>query len=106
MLTSFHLKFLVTVHAITCTILNTLMKEIIWNLLVRSLEQLIFLKEFNLIFNLCFYNEFSFSVFIYSMPGYSCSIKERMMYSSCKAPLLSDIEQNIGLVVTKKVTKI
>lgn len=25
------------------------------------------------------------------------------MYSSCKAPLLNDIEQNIGLEVTKKV---
>lgn len=42
-------------------------------------------------------------VFIYSMPGYSCSIKERMLYSSCKAPLLSDIEQNIGLLVAKKL---
>ncbi|KAE8745495.1 hypothetical protein FOCC_FOCC007875 [Frankliniella occidentalis] len=42
-------------------------------------------------------------VFIYSMPGYSCSIKERMLYSSCKAPLLSDIEQNIGLEITKKL---
>lgn len=42
-------------------------------------------------------------VFIYSMPGYSCSIKERMLYSSCKAPLLNDIEQNIGLEIAKKL---
>lgn len=44
-------------------------------------------------------------VFIYSMPGYSCSIKERMLYSSCKAPLLEYIENNIGLQVEKKVKK-
>ncbi|NXR14473.1 TWF1 protein, partial [Semnornis frantzii] len=25
-------------------------------------------------------------VFIYSMPGYTCSIRERMLYSSCKSP--------------------
>ncbi|KAL3269336.1 hypothetical protein HHI36_008408 [Cryptolaemus montrouzieri] len=27
-------------------------------------------------------------VFIYSMPGYNCPIRERMLYSSCKNPLL------------------
>ncbi|KAJ7382195.1 Twinfilin-1 [Desmophyllum pertusum] len=27
-------------------------------------------------------------VFVYSMPGYKCSIKERMLYSTCKGPLL------------------
>ncbi|XP_049788723.1 twinfilin [Schistocerca nitens] len=42
-------------------------------------------------------------VFIYSMPGYSCSIKERMLYSSCKGPLLETIETEIGLSVTKKM---
>ncbi|KAJ9593277.1 hypothetical protein L9F63_015152 [Diploptera punctata] len=42
-------------------------------------------------------------VFIYSMPGYSCSIKERMLYSSCKGPLLDTIENQIGLPVTKKL---
>lgn len=26
------------------------------------------------------------------MPGYSCSVKNRMMYSSCKAPFLKFIE--------------
>jgi hypothetical protein len=44
-----------------------------------------------------------FTVFIYSMPGYSCSIKERMLYSSCKAPLLDSIETQIGLPIIKKV---
>ncbi|KAK2577878.1 hypothetical protein KPH14_001390 [Odynerus spinipes] len=41
-------------------------------------------------------------VFIYSMPGYSCSIKERMLYSSCKAPLL-DLIQSLGVNITKKL---
>lgn len=41
-------------------------------------------------------------VFIYSMPGYSCSIKERMLYSSCKAPLL-ELIQSLGVTITKKL---
>ncbi|XP_034824592.1 twinfilin [Maniola hyperantus] len=41
-------------------------------------------------------------VFIYSMPGYSCSIKERMMYSSCKGQFLEIIEK-IGVVVAKRL---
>lgn len=44
-----------------------------------------------------------FLVFIYSMPGYSCSIKERMLYSSCKAPLL-DLIQSLGVTIAKKVS--
>lgn len=41
-------------------------------------------------------------VFIYSMPGYNCSVKERMMYSSSKAPFLDTIHQ-LGLDIAKKV---
>lgn len=41
-------------------------------------------------------------VFIYSMPGYKCSIKERMLYSSCKSPLISRIE-SLGIEITKKL---
>lgn len=41
-------------------------------------------------------------VFIYSMPGYNCSVKERMMYSSSKAPFLDAI-QNMGIEITKKL---
>lgn len=37
------------------------------------------------------------------MPGYSCTIKERMLYSSCKAPLIDYIENSIGLKFEKKV---
>jgi twinfilin len=36
------------------------------------------------------------------MPGYSCSIKERMMYSSSKAPFLDTIA-NLGVFISKKV---
>ncbi|XP_007550363.1 PREDICTED: twinfilin-2 isoform X2 [Poecilia mexicana] len=42
-------------------------------------------------------------VFIYSMPGYSCSIKERMLYSSCKSRLLEDVERDYRLEIAKKL---
>ncbi|XP_064604413.1 twinfilin-1-like [Liolophura sinensis] len=42
-------------------------------------------------------------VFIYSMPGYSCSIKERMLYSSCKAPFLSVMEDQLKMDIEKKL---
>ncbi|KAB0389269.1 hypothetical protein E2I00_019020, partial [Balaenoptera physalus] len=42
-------------------------------------------------------------VFIYSMPGYKCSIKERMLYSSCKSRLLDSVEQDFQLEIAKKV---
>nr|XP_061788301.1 twinfilin-2-like [Nerophis lumbriciformis] len=42
-------------------------------------------------------------VFIYSMPGYTCSIKERMLYSSCKNRLLEEVERDYQLEVTKKM---
>ncbi|XP_058117638.1 twinfilin [Anopheles ziemanni] len=41
-------------------------------------------------------------VFVYSMPGYSCSIRERMMYSSCKGPFSATIEKH-GIEVAKKL---
>ena len=37
------------------------------------------------------------------MPGYNCSIKERMLYSSCKASLIDRLESQLGLEITKKV---
>lgn len=42
-------------------------------------------------------------VFIYSMPGYKCPVKERMMYSSCKAPFIETIK-DLGLNIEKKVS--
>ena len=43
------------------------------------------------------------AVFIYSCPGFKSSIKERMLYSSCKEPLIAGVEQDLGIKVTKKV---
>ena len=37
------------------------------------------------------------------MPGYSCSVKERMLYSSCKAPLLDACESVLKMEIVKKV---
>ncbi|XP_056591559.1 twinfilin-2b [Triplophysa dalaica] len=42
-------------------------------------------------------------VFIYSMPGYSCSIKERMLYSSCKNRLLDEVERDYHIEIAKKM---
>ncbi|EDW24604.1 GL24238 [Drosophila persimilis] len=41
-------------------------------------------------------------VFVYSMPGYTCSVRERMMYSSCKAPFLEQLAA-LGVDVVKKL---
>lgn len=43
-------------------------------------------------------------VFIYSMPGYACSVRERMMYSSCKAPFLEQLAA-LGVDIIKKVSE-
>lgn len=42
-------------------------------------------------------------VFIYSTPGYSIPVKERMLYSSCKSCFLSYVEQNMGLEIIRKI---
>lgn len=36
------------------------------------------------------------------MPGYNCSIKERMLYSSCKSPF-TDTILSWGVNIVKKV---
>uniref|UniRef100_A0A1B0BP56 ADF-H domain-containing protein n=1 Tax=Glossina palpalis gambiensis TaxID=67801 RepID=A0A1B0BP56_9MUSC len=41
-------------------------------------------------------------IFIYSMSGYTCSVRERIMYSSCKAPFLEKL-QAFGVEIVKKV---
>lgn len=43
------------------------------------------------------------TVFIYTMPGYKCPVKERMLYSSCKAPFLYSLEQ-MGFELAAKVS--
>eukprot|EP00092_Neocalanus_flemingeri_P010307 GFUD01011104.1.p1 GENE.GFUD01011104.1~~GFUD01011104.1.p1 ORF type:complete len:346 (-),score=148.64 GFUD01011104.1:183-1220(-) len=42
-------------------------------------------------------------VFIYSMPGYSVPIKERMMYSSCRNAVVDVIEKTLNIPLEKKV---
>ncbi|KAM6438071.1 twinfilin-1 isoform 2-T2 [Liasis olivaceus] len=42
-------------------------------------------------------------VFIYSMPGYVCSIRERMLYSSCKSPLLEIAERQLWMQIIRKI---
>ncbi|KAL8589392.1 hypothetical protein ACOMHN_021544 [Nucella lapillus] len=42
-------------------------------------------------------------VFIYSMPGYKCSIKERMLYSSCKSPIVHYIQSQLGTPLARKI---
>lgn len=37
------------------------------------------------------------------MPGYKCSIRERMLYSSCKNPLVDMVENKIQIEIEKKV---
>uniref|UniRef100_A0A672JLW2 Twinfilin-1 n=1 Tax=Salarias fasciatus TaxID=181472 RepID=A0A672JLW2_SALFA len=43
------------------------------------------------------------TVFIYSMPGYKCSIRERMLYSSCKNPLVDMVENKLKIDIEKKL---
>ncbi|XP_033823893.1 twinfilin-1-like [Periophthalmus magnuspinnatus] len=43
------------------------------------------------------------TVFIYSMPGYKCSIRERMLYSSCKNPLVDMVENRLKMEIEKKL---
>lgn len=42
-------------------------------------------------------------VFIYSMPGYKCPIKERMLYSACKNTFISQLEETLKLEIEKKL---
>ena len=37
------------------------------------------------------------------MPGYACSIRERMLYSSCKGPITDLIEKKLSIQIDKKV---
>ena len=46
---------------------------------------------------------YSYVVFIYSMPGYSVPIKERMMYSSCRNAVVDVIEKTLNIPLEKKV---
>jgi len=43
------------------------------------------------------------NVFVYSMPGYSVPIKERMMYSSCRNAVVEVIENSLGIKLDKRL---
>uniref|UniRef100_A0A3Q2Q4Y6 Twinfilin-1 n=1 Tax=Fundulus heteroclitus TaxID=8078 RepID=A0A3Q2Q4Y6_FUNHE len=43
------------------------------------------------------------TVFIYSMPGYKCSIRDRMLYSSCKNNLVDMVESELQIEIEKKL---
>ena len=42
-------------------------------------------------------------IFCYSCPGYSCSIKQRMLYSTCKSPLVDVLEDDLKIELAKKL---
>merc|ERR1719361_1770787 len=42
------------------------------------------------------------TTFIYTMPGYNCSIKERMLYSSCKNAVV-EVLAHEGIEIAKKI---
>lgn len=45
--------------------------------------------------------KFQSVLFIYSMPGFACSVKERMVYSSTKSEILQYLKVQIGLEIAK-----
>nr|CAB3267387.1 twinfilin-2-like [Phallusia mammillata] len=47
--------------------------------------------------------DFVTNFFIYSMPGYSIPVKHRMLYSSCKSPLMDTIEEIFKIKLDKKL---
>ena len=45
-------------------------------------------------------------IFIYSMPGFGCSIKERMLYSSCKSEIIQYLRNNnVDVVKTFEISE-
>lgn len=45
------------------------------------------------------------AVFIYSMPGYNCSVRDRMLYSSFKNNLVEMMESEFQIEIEKKVRR-
>lgn len=43
------------------------------------------------------------AVFVYSCPGFSLKVRERMLYASCKGPLLNCIEGELEIKVDRKL---
>ena len=45
--------------------------------------------------------DFKSVLFVYSMPGFICSVKERMLYSSCKSELVQYLKTQANIDVNK-----
>ena len=43
------------------------------------------------------------TIFVYSVIGSGCSVKERMLYSSCKNALMSVLKDKVGITLDKKI---
>ena len=86
----YQVKFLQSVQDITCSDTNITMKGTVWRVVVCYVNAFVRVTFIHL-------------VFIYSMPGYSVSIKERMLYSSCKNSVVDVLERIYSIPVDKKV---
>lgn len=42
-------------------------------------------------------------VFVSSMPSEKCTIREKMLYSSCKSPLLAGVREQLGMEIARKI---
>ena len=87
-------RFLRIVQDIICSGSSIIMKETVLVAMVS-----VYLMKFRASLNFFF----CITVFIYSMPGYSVSIKERMLYSSCKNSVVDVMERIYSIPIDKKV---
>ena len=94
MLACYLVMFLTILHVTIYCTSHMIIMETISNHLVRSRHTLYFIYIIVYVLLL---------VFIYTCPGYSCSVKERMLYSSCKGPVTDVCEQQFGITIAKKV---
>ena len=94
MLACYLVMFPVILHVIIYCTFHMITMETILNHSVRNTCSVYVVTQ------LCV---FLLLVFIYTCPGYSCSVKERMLYSSCKGPVTDVCEQQFGITIAKKV---
>ncbi|KAI1278816.1 Twinfilin-2 [Halotydeus destructor] len=43
------------------------------------------------------------TIFVYSVPSSNCTVKEKMLYSTCKSALLMAIQDRVGIELAKKI---
>ena len=93
MLACYLVMFQVILHVIIYYTFHMITMETISNHLVKSIH-IVHTSLTHIVYIL---------VFIYTCPGYSCSVKERMLYSSCKGPVTDVCEQQFEITIAKKV---